>query len=169
MSSRYSQMGWRALTALAFCGAAVGFTVPAIGTSLARQERQQPAVRLLPAPHIPPSETQPEPTGTTPLPTAPARIKPLQPIRAEQRLTQRLRESHVGIASKVKVPQQAQAPTEAAPPKAERPTPSASKEGKSGGTEPKARTEPRETGGTQAPTTTTPSTSTTTHNQSQKR
>ena len=169
MSSSHSQVGWRALTALAFCGAAVGFTVPAIGTSLAQQEKQQPAVRLLPAPHIPPSETQPEPTGTTPLPTTPVRIRPLRPTRAEQRLTQRLRESRVGMAGKVQAPQRAQAPTEAVPPKAEGPVPATSKEGKSGGTEPKARTEPRETGGPQAPTTTPPSNSTATPNQSQKR
>lgn len=147
----------------------MGFTVPAIGTSLAQQERQQPSVRLLPAPHIPPSETQTEPAGTTPLPTAPVRIRPLQPIRAEQKLTQRLRESHVGMTSHVNGSPRAQAPPEAAPPKTEGPTPTTPKEGRPGGTQPKATTEPGKTGGTQAPTATSPSTSTAAPNQTPKR
>ncbi len=165
MSNQRSQIGWRALTGLAFCGAALGFTVPAIGTSLAQQERQQPPVRLLPAPRIPPSEAQPESTGTTPLPTVPAQVKPLRAIRAEQKMIRRLHESHVGIAPRVGAPAQTDVPAEGAHPTLEGSTQGSPKETGSGGTQPKARTEPRKTGGTPfkptPPTSTTPAHSTT--------
>ncbi len=60
--SPQSQIGWRALLALAATGALAGFTVPAIASSLIQQERHQPSVRLLRAPRIPPSETQTPPS-----------------------------------------------------------------------------------------------------------
>ena len=54
-----AKIGWRAMLALACSGTLVGFTVPAIATSLVQQEKQQPKVRLLRAPRIPSSETRP--------------------------------------------------------------------------------------------------------------
>jgi hypothetical protein len=54
-----AHIGWRALLALTFSGAVAGFALPAIISSLIRQERHQPTVRLLRAPRLPSSETQP--------------------------------------------------------------------------------------------------------------
>lgn len=53
-----SHVGWRALLALVCSGALAGFVVPTIASSLVRQERRQPSVRLLRAPRLPASETQ---------------------------------------------------------------------------------------------------------------
>lgn len=53
-----SRIGWRGLLALGCSGAVAGFTVPAIASSLIQQERRQPSVRLLRAPHLSTSETQ---------------------------------------------------------------------------------------------------------------
>lgn len=71
MARKQSQIGWRALAALTCSGAAIGFAVPAIAILLVHQEEQQPAVRLLPAPRLPRSETQPPPTYTSATPSAP--------------------------------------------------------------------------------------------------
>jgi hypothetical protein len=85
MTSNYSQPGWRVLTSLAFCGAAAGFIVPAIGSSLVQQEKRQPAVRLLPAPRLPASETEPSlPGGRPDVPPPAANMKPLRISKLEQ-------------------------------------------------------------------------------------
>ncbi len=60
---RTAQLSWRALAGIGLCGAVVGFAIPAIASSLVRRERQQPNVRLLPAPKLPESEPQPSENG----------------------------------------------------------------------------------------------------------
>lgn len=98
MTAKHSQLGWRIMTGLVLCGAAAGFTVPAIGSSLVQQEKREPAVRLLPAPRLPSSETQPIPSTTLPVepvPTAPPR--PLGLSRAEQREFRQFQHSYKTI------------------------------------------------------------------------
>lgn len=77
MRRRGSQVGGRALLALACSGAALGFAVPALATSLIHEERKQPAVRLLPAFKVPKSATQPPPVyNSEPKTISPASVPP---------------------------------------------------------------------------------------------
>jgi hypothetical protein len=87
MLRRRSHLGWRSLASLVFCGAVAGFAIPTIASSLVQQVKHEPAVRLLPAPRLPASETQPAPPDSVPIPTpAPS---PIQPVRPPKALTRR--------------------------------------------------------------------------------
>ncbi len=157
MAGGRSRLGWRGLAGLAISGAAVGFTVPAIGSSLAQRERRQPAIRLLPAPRVPPSETQPSPSDTGPASSVPSLpVRPLGPSRAELQSLRREQRTHhiVAVPQKVEAPTSSDSPTpstSSAPPKATKKA--ALKEEGSKEKGPKATTGPVN-GGTPAPTTT---------------
>jgi hypothetical protein len=85
-----ARLGARTIAALVLSGAAVGFAVPALASSLIRQERHQPHVRLLPAPRIPrgaaPS-VQPETTvpGSAPITIQRRRLRVLTPAQLERK------------------------------------------------------------------------------------
>jgi hypothetical protein len=78
-------LGWRALAGLVCSGAVAGFAVPVAAISLARHGRQQPTVRLLPAPPIPKTTTQPALRYTGPVRRL---LTPVEP-HAIRRLTRR--------------------------------------------------------------------------------
>lgn len=85
-----ARLGARTLAALVLSGAAVGFAVPALASSLIRQERHQPAVRLLPAPRIPRGASptvQPETTvpGSAPITIQRRRLRVLTPAQLERK------------------------------------------------------------------------------------
>ena len=99
MASARQQLGWRALAGLGLCGVVVGFALPAIAGSLIRRERQQPAVRLLPAPRLPGSETQPtSPPQTPTLPLSTPRVRPLGLSARERRELRRYEETRRAAA-----------------------------------------------------------------------
>ncbi|MFI4990111.1 MAG: hypothetical protein ACHQHO_04245 [Solirubrobacterales bacterium] len=77
-----SRISLRALLGLVLCGALAGYTLPALASSLIRQEKRQPDVRLLPTPPARVEQPSPEPEqtdeATTPITIAPGkRPKPL--------------------------------------------------------------------------------------------
>jgi hypothetical protein len=80
VSGRSSHLRPRGLVALVLCGAAIGFTLPAIAKSFIQQERREPDVRLLPAPHVPRIETQSTQTGGAPT------LGSTQPLKSTRRL-----------------------------------------------------------------------------------
>jgi hypothetical protein len=84
MAANRMTLGGRALAVLVCSGAIAGFAVPVAAISLARHGRQQQTVRLLPAPPIPKTATQPALRYTGPV----GSVTPTQPITIT-RLTRR--------------------------------------------------------------------------------
>jgi hypothetical protein len=156
MSGRQRQLGWRAMTGLAFCGAATGFTVPAIASSLVQQEKREPAVRLLPAPRLPSSETDPTPSVAIPsAPPSVAQPSPLGMSKLEQKEFRRLQRSYraaakkdgLGASAPAAAPGYVPAPTTSPSPAPSSPPPAKQPEGR----EPKASAEGGRTGGVEGP------------------
>jgi hypothetical protein len=120
MLRRRSHLGWRSLASLVFCGAVAGFAIPTIASSLVQQVKHEPAVRLLPAPRLPASETQPVPPNSVPIPT-PAPY-PIQTVRAPKALTRRELERKNPPPRLPSLPAPTVSPrAEAAPPSHEKP------------------------------------------------
>jgi hypothetical protein len=141
-------LGPRAFLGLALCGAALGFTVPAIASSLIQQERRQPAVRLLPAPHLPRTPVQPTGTSAVPIPNA---TLPAEPTKQPRALTPaQLKQKNPPPRSRIlPVPRvrHAPAPVATPSPSSSRPTTVAPTHKKG----PNATTDPRTSGGALAP------------------
>jgi hypothetical protein len=118
MGSTRTRLGWQALVGVGLCGAVVGFAVPSIAASLIRRERQQPSVRLLPAPRLPESETRPSLPGEA-TPSTPATLTPSRKLgmsKAERRALSRLRQSGRATAGERFVAPGSTAPPTSTPP-----------------------------------------------------
>lgn len=86
-----SRIGRRGLLGLTLAGAALGFVIPAAASSVVQQEGHQSNVRLLPAPHVPRSESQVPrvqipTTGTAPLVLKPGHLKILTRKQLESKI-----------------------------------------------------------------------------------
>jgi hypothetical protein len=79
-------LGWRAMIGLLCCGAATGFALPAIASSLTSHEGHQRSVRILPLPRVPTDETQLPipPVSSHPTPYGGRPIKPLSQRQLKQ-------------------------------------------------------------------------------------
>lgn len=123
-----AQLGWRALVGIGLCGAVVGFAIPAIASSLVRRERQQPKVRLLPAPKLPETEPQPSPTEgeTSPaVPPATLRARRLGAGKARRsglRQLERAQRAAAGERAVAPAPGSSTPPESSAPAQSDSPT-----------------------------------------------